>query len=607
MRPFRSTLSLLLICALAGCGSSSAPPEPTTPPPAPEEPTGMAIIGLTDAPGDFLSYQVDVTGLRFERANGAIFDVLPETTTLDFATYVEVTELVTIATLPSGVYNAVTLTLDYSNANIVVEDLTGVAAAATIVDDNGQPLTRAELSVSFPDSDRFVIAPGVPSHVTLDFDLEASHKVELQGTPTATLDSVLLADTLLDFPKPRRARGLLLDVDAPNSSVQLQVRPFFHPRGNFGEVSLITDSATEYEIDQMPYVGEQGLVALDALPEGSALVVTAQYDKTANQLVAERILAGTSVPWADADIASGSVAARNGDVLTLRGATYVRKDMSVTYNQNIEVVLDAQTRIRQIGGDLQPLTAADISVGQRLTVLGDHNQDGSLNATDGLVRIDYATVSGEVAAVSPLRLELSRYNGRRPEIFDFLGTGADVATDADPSNYEVDTGSIDLASLNIGDPVRIRGHVTPFGSAPQDFVARTIASVTEVAGRIRIRWQAPGVADAVLAADGQSLIIDLQSDALTPIHYLTQSGVRRDLLDLGSTVSLAATQSGAGVYALRIDSQMTMYFDFASFSAALTEALDGSRGLVALRGDVIPDSADAYVTRRLTAVVLSTT
>jgi hypothetical protein len=567
----------------------------------------MAIIGLTDAPGDFLSYQVDVTGLRFERANGAIFDVLPETTTLDFATYVEVTELVTIATLPSGVYNAVTLTLDYSNANIVVEDLTGVAAAATIVDDNGQPLTRAELSVSFPDSDRFVIAPGVPSHVTLDFDLEASHKVELQGTPTATLDSVLLADTLLDFPKPRRARGLLLDVDAPNSSVQLQVRPFFHPRGNFGEVSLITDSATEYEIDQMPYVGEQGLVALDALPEGSALVVTAQYDKTANQLVAERILAGTSVPWADADIASGSVAARNGDVLTLRGATYVRKDMSVTYNQNIEVVLDAQTRIRQIGGDLQPLTAADISVGQRLTVLGDHNQDGSLNATDGLVRIDYATVSGEVAAVSPLRLELSRYNGRRPEIFDFLGTGADVATDADPSNYEVDTGSIDLASLNIGDPVRIRGHVTPFGSAPQDFVARTIASVTEVAGRIRIRWQAPGVADAVLAADGQSLIIDLQSDALTPIHYLTQSGVRRDLLDLGSTVSLAATQSGAGVYALRIDSQMTMYFDFASFSAALTEALDGSRGLVALRGDVIPDSADAYVTRRLTAVVLSTT
>ena len=567
----------------------------------------MAIIGLTDAPGDFLSYQVDVTGLRFERANGAIFDVLPETTTLDFATYVEVTELVTIATLPSGVYNAVTLTLDYSNANIVVEDLTGVAAAATIVDDNGQPLTRAELSVSFPDSDRFVIAPGVPSHVTLDFDLEASHKVELQGTPTATLDSVLLADTLLDYPKPRRARGLLLDVDVPNSSVQLQVRPFFHPRGNFGEVSLITDSATEYEIDQMPYVGEQGLVALDALPEGSALVVTAQYDKTANQLVAERILAGTSVPWADADIASGSVAARNGDVLTLRGATYVRKDMSVTYNQNIEVVLDAQTRIRQIGGDLQPLTAADISVGQRLTVLGDHNQDGSLNATDGLVRIDYATVSGEVAAVSPLRLELSRYNGRRPEIFDFLGTGADVATDADPSNYEVDTGSIDLASLNIGDPVRIRGHVTPFGSAPQDFVARTIASVTEVAGRIRIRWQAPGVADAVLAADGQSLIIDLQSDALTPIHYLTQSGVRRDLLDLGSTVSLAATQSGAGVYALRIDSQMTMYFDFASFSAALTEALDGSRGLVALRGDVIPDSADAYVTRRLTAVALSTT
>ena len=51
----------------------------------------------------------------------------------------------------------------------------------------------------------------------------------------------------------------------------------------------------------------------------------------------------------------------------------------------------------------------------------------------------------------------------------------DVA-DADPLNYEVDTGSLSLTGIAVDDPVISRGFPTPFGTAPSDFTAVLIIS-----------------------------------------------------------------------------------------------------------------------------------
>ena len=62
------------------------------------------VIGLTDQEGDFHSYTVDVLSLTLTKLNGAVVETLPLNTRIDFAQYTEMTEFLTAATIPSGVY-----------------------------------------------------------------------------------------------------------------------------------------------------------------------------------------------------------------------------------------------------------------------------------------------------------------------------------------------------------------------------------------------------------------------------------------------------------------------------------------------------------------------
>src|SRR5262245_44088910 len=102
--------------------------------------SGQVVIGVTDATGDFLTYLVDVRSIELKRANGEVVETIPLSTRIDFAELTDLTELLTAATVPSGAYTSVTMTLDFTNAEIVVEDAQGNAVAATAVDANGNPL-----------------------------------------------------------------------------------------------------------------------------------------------------------------------------------------------------------------------------------------------------------------------------------------------------------------------------------------------------------------------------------------------------------------------------------------------------------------------------------
>ena len=604
---WQRTLIIAGALALAACGggggSTPAPvaDNPPAPDPAPA-PSGTAIIGLTDAPGDFLSYQVDVTALAFERAGGTPVNVLPESSTVDFAQYVETTELVTAASLPAGAYRSVTMSLDYSNAQILVEDDNGSAVAATVVDAAGAPITTAEVTVTFDDAHRFVIAAGVPAHVTLDFDLEASHKVDLSDSPpTAAFDGVFLADTLLEHPKTRRARGLLQSVDVPSATFDMKIRPFFQPRGDFGTVTLNTSDTTQYEIDQMPFTGADGLSALAVLPVDTAVLALAVFDTDAGTLVVEEVLAGSSVPWSEADIARGTVVARSGDTLTLRGASLVRTDMSVTFNDTLVVTLGPDTLVRQVGGDLQNIGVADLSVGQAVTVHGDMIDAETLAADAGLVRVRYATLAGTVRQVAPLDVDLSSINARRVGLYDFAGTGVDGANDADPDAYTVDTGALPLDGLAPGAAVQLLGLVRPFGTAPEDFVARSIADVSATAAQIRVRWL--DGSGALLSADGSAITVALSEDALSDVRYVRRGGVFEDLLARGDTLTLTPSERGRGLFSLRVDRAQTVYADFATFASALAAALDGTRDIERIRSTATEVDATTFAAQEMLVVL----
>ncbi len=93
----------------------------------------------------------------------------------------------------------------------------------------------------------------------------------------------------------------------------------------------------------------------------------------------------------------------------------------------------------------------------------------------------YSHVSGLVASVSPLEVDLQHINRRMVERYDFTGTGITPDNDADPDRYQIDNGLLSLNSLGLAEPVRVLGFPTPFGTAPLDFTAKTIIDLSNLA------------------------------------------------------------------------------------------------------------------------------
>ncbi|VAW71175.1 hypothetical protein MNBD_GAMMA10-310, partial [hydrothermal vent metagenome] len=241
------SLFTFMLLSVYGCSSGS---DTTT-----AQGDSELVISLTDAEGDFLSYTVDVQSIKMLKSDGAKIETLALTTQLDFARYVEVSEFLTTATVPSGHYTGAQIVLDFSNALITVQDENGDAINATPQDVNGNPIGLLTLDLSFNGQSDFVIAPGIAAHITLDFDLDASNDVIINGsTATVIVRPVLIADTLLEKPKPHRLRGVLGRVDPVAESFDVIIRPFRHRFSDrFGQLNVQTTDKTSYEIDGVVY------------------------------------------------------------------------------------------------------------------------------------------------------------------------------------------------------------------------------------------------------------------------------------------------------------------------------------------------------------------
>ena len=476
-------LALFAAVALTACGGGS-----TTDAAGDNGATGVVNIMLTDAEGDFTTYTVDVLSLTLTRADGTRVETLPITTRVDFAQYTDMTEFLTAASVPKGVYKHATLTLDYSNADIQVEDANGVAIpVGAIVDANGDPVTTLTVDVRLEGVRALPIVPGIPRMLSLDFDLQQSNTVDMTvSPPELTVEPVLYAEVDRESDKPQRLRGPLQSVNVNNGTFHVFIHPF-HARlvtgtRPFGSVNVHTDENTYFEIDGQAYTGADGLAVLAMEPKFTGVVVEGFYRLRPKRFEATEVYAGSSVPGGEMDVVTGSVVARNADTLTLRGVTVQRSDGVVVFNDTVTVTVDDSTLVRK-AASIDPYTQLDISVGQRVIVFGtltstDIN-DLQLDARNGYARMLYTDLRGEVVTNDPaldkFDLNLTAINGRNPAIFDFTGTGQSPAEDADPANYELNVGTLDVSPIEVGTAVHAKGFVRRFGSAPKDFDATSVA------------------------------------------------------------------------------------------------------------------------------------
>ena len=558
----RGLAHLLVALAFAALGLSGCKPS--------DMDMGTVDIGLSDAAGDFLSYTVDVTSLTLTRADGTVVQTLPQRTRVDFAQVVDLAEFVTGATIPSGNYVGVALNLDYTHADIEVDNGTGAPVpAASIVDAQGHPVGALTVNVKLDNARQLAILPLAPALLDLDFDLAASNQVDLStpASPVVTVSPLLMADVNPDSTKPHRIRGPLVNVNVAGGTFMLALRPFNLLQGDHGRVTFLADANTTYEINQTPFVGSAGLMALSQLASLTATVAIGTLVPGTRQFLATEVFAGSSVSFGTSDVLTGNVISRSGNTFTVKGAALERKDGTLLFRDTVSVSVASTTKV--VGeGQMASHSIGDISVGQRVSVFGTLDALGAMQASLGLVRLLVTQLNGVAnsAGGGVVAMTLAKINGRPIASFNFAGSGT-PGNDANPNSYVVATGSLPRAGIVNGTPLRVRGFVQPFGQATagDDFNAVTLIDVTDAPATLVVGW--PSLEAAPFGSFMEvSMTVNLTNAGL--LHDVIREGVDTRLLTT-DTPTVRAANPTRGPFVIGIDGAVQVYTQFSAYQQAL--------------------------------------
>ena len=553
-------LLLAAALALAGCGGSSMNPSTAVSPPASTKQTpctsgcGTALVSLTDAPGDFVSYIVTVDSLTLTRADGTVVQTVPTTSQVDFAQLVNLSEVLSAQQLPPGTYTSAKLTLDYSTADIVVSTASGnvtVPGADLINGATNSPISAPiTVTLSFG-SAPLVITDGTVSNLALDFNLAASNAVDLTANPiTVTVDPVLSASLAPASSKQIHVRGPLQSVSAGSSDYVVNVRPFADGQDDFGQFTVDTNASTTYLINGTSYTGSAGLSALQGLSMGTLTTAYGTWDTTANTFTASVVHAGTSVAGVSGDAVIGTVAARTADTLTVDNALVYQAPSSSSssgdtqsddlhFTHQVTVTIGSGTTV-SAEGETGTFSPSDLSVGQRVRFTGtlSSNATGtSLDATSGTALMKPTRGTGLYIGPNSgaIAVNLQSLGGVDAGSLLFAGTGASAATDATASSYLVGIpSSFSTTVLAVGLPVEFTGFVTPFGTAPPDFAATTVVSYAQAHAALQANWTSPGTTTAFTALSSTQLVIGQPALTSATTHTIR----------IGETMIDASTLSG---------------------------------------------------------------
>ena len=599
-----AAFALGLAACGGGGGMSSAGPG-TGPQGCTSMSCGNAMVTITDMPGDFASYTVDVTSLKLTKADGTVVETLPVKTRVDFTQLVNVTEFLTSATVPNGEYVSATMTLDYSKAAIFVytdANDTQTAQVTQVVDSNGNTLfsstppapttSTIALNVQLDNKHHLIINPGKLARLALDFNLGASNTVSLTN-PAAPVDTVkpfIVADVVPTDTKDVRVRGTLVSVDTTAGSYTVNVEPFDDDSTSRGQVTVNTTSTTTFEIDGTPYTGKDGITALNAEPAGTMTVAFGSFSTSTMTFTASRVLAGTSVENKSLDRLQGVVTSRStvNGVITLvvrSGTMWMHEDDEDHFSaRNVTLTIGTGTAITAIGTEPSgpPMTAWP-SVGSKITAFGKSGTDGSGNptfdATAGRLRVELTSLWGTVATggvgTSQVTLTLAAIEGLPVSAFDFTGTGSD------PTKYVVTTGALPLASVGAAAPLRFFGLVQPFGFAPPDFNAQTLVDFTDTSAVLNVDYGA-GSATA-LTTSATSLTLAKSALVAGEEHDIRIGPQLIDLSTLSGDLTVSPDAASMGPFAIRTPAPMGMdemdtidvFNNFADFDTQLTTKLGG--------------------------------
>ncbi len=585
--PWRWLMPVAGLALLAACGGGGSSVQPAA--------NGTLYLSINDATGDFSSYAVTINQITLTRDDGVVVKALAAPVQVDLAQLVNVSELFGSASIPSGTYPTMSIDIDYTNADISAENASGQVVTLVPVTQSGAAAGVQTVTIKFTSGDAIVVRQGTPVLASLDFDLAASNTIDFTASPpTVTVAPFLYAVANPAELPYSQASGTLSAVNVAAATYTIDVVPLFYTgTKDFGSLTVGTGAQTSFSIDGKGYVGSAGIQAMAALTAGAPTLAYGTYSPPDGQFDAEEVLAGSSVPGATSDAVHGAVTARSGNTLTVVGLTYVYSTGEELRHSTVTVSIGTNTLVYKAGDPSAQVGIGAISVGQRVTILGTlTNTDPTALAMDagaqdaGYVRLAPTNADGEVVAInsSQVTLALSELARHPPSWYDFAGTGSTSTLDADPANYQVNTGAIDLSGLTLGEPAEVDGFVQPFGQAPPDFNATTVGNFSTGGARLMVGWHPNGTAAPFSTEDSNLLVINLADPNIGPIAVLRRGGKPVDLSTLPASPLIVPPTSGTGRYAIRRGGTVTIYVSFSAFAGALQTQLNGSTVMIGFFG-----------------------
>jgi hypothetical protein len=622
---------------MSSTSATPAPAAPVTPASCTASTCGSMVMTVTDAAGDFLSYQVNLVSLQLQKADGSMVETLPATTAVDFVQLINLSEILSVRQIPPGDYVAAQVTVDFTNASIMVDDGTGTGTGVAVkpVDSTGAALGQLQLMVQLDAKNHLQINAAKTSRIAFDFNLLASNMVDLTAK-TMTVSPVLVAGVVPVDSKQVRVRGEIASVDTANNAYTVQVDPF-HDHNDDKQSAFVvhTTNTTTFEINGTPFVGAAGLAQLATLASDTLSVAFGSVDLTTQAFTATDVLAGTSVEGGGFDHILGTVIARTGNTLTVRAAHMQDHDNGDNHDGadnfmagNSTVTIAAATAVTAQGqtSATPAHTIAEISVGSLIDAFGTASKDGSgkvtFDASAGRVRLDLTQVQGVLNAVGGNQITIKLNSiGRLPSsLFDFSGTAAAGGALSDPTQYVLGTGKLNLSPFTVGGSLLGIGFVAPFGGAPPDFIAITLANGSQgdvddndddndnsgKGAQMDIDWGKSGTTAPFKTLNATHLDLDVSNSSIGSHHRIQVDPQDIDITALASDPSIVAA---GGMTEFAITGQHGRATDnfssFADFEAALAMDLNGMTTALRLTADGQYDAAGNTFTARRITVLLS--
>jgi hypothetical protein len=570
---------------------------------------GTAVVTMTSTASqdNFLAYRVGLVSVELEASSGTSgLKVLPASTTVDFATLTNVSEVLGAAAVKKGSYTSALITLDYSAAQIVYDDGSTNGVALTPVGANGQALSQVQLTVNLDPGDRFSVASKGASQLALDFNLAASNIVNL-AAKTVTVTPLMAASALPIDSKQVRVRGPLVSAAntsaaattaAADTSFTMGVMPFNGATRGAGNLVIVASDTTIYEINGSPSIGSGGQTQLAGLGTGTLTVAygtlassdavtttttaagtTTTSSSTNITFTATEVLAGSSVQGAGLDRVSGVVLARSGDVLSLEDATLVANDGTESFIGGTTLVsIGTSTLITEFGQDITEIDPQQISVGSTIDAFGVVGSltsgNANLDASAGHVRLDTTTASGLVTTqgTNTLILNLASLGGREVAAFDFVDSGASAA------QYEVSTGALSLSNSTAGAPVIVSGLTSLFGAAPPNFTGSTLLDPSTINAQLVVDW-GTGTAAPFTTYDTTAIDLDGHNSSIGVRHQIQVGAQNVNIVGLSSDILISPNStSSTTVFTIGHAAAATMesFNTYAAFITQLQTELNGT-------------------------------